>query len=303
MRKVYGIIAVLIAIALIIGVAAINLLNTNPPDAPQTSTTPTQPPNQTPTESTLTPTPTATMNPPQTTYHGVPLYSYNIANMYPHDPSAFTEGLVAEENGVLLESTGLNGESSLRRVNLTDGSILQKFDLPTEYFGEGITVVGDKIVQLTYISQIGFVYDKTTFELLGNFSLNTEGWGLTFDGTHLIMSDGSSNLYFLNPNTYQTVSSITVHDANGPVDNLNELEFINGTIYANMWFSSKIALINPATGQIEAYIDLVELAKPYITNDANAVLNGIAYNPQTNQLFVTGKNWSSLYEIQLQKTQ
>jgi len=171
--------------------------------------------------------------------------------------------------------------------------------LSTEYFGEGIAVVDDKIIQLTWQNKIGFIYDQKTFALLGNFSLSTEGWGLTYDGNHLIMSDGTSNLYFLDPNTYQTVNSINVHDAYGSVNNLNELEYINGSIYANIWFSSKIAIINPDTGQIDAYIDLDNLAQTYTSKNNEAVLNGIAYNPKTNQLYVTGKLWSNIYEIQL----
>ena len=165
-----------------------------------------------------------------------------------------------------------------------------------EYFGEGIAVVGDKIVQLTWQNYIGFVYDKATFDLLGQFNLTTEGWGLTYNGTHLILSDGTSKLYFLDPNTYQTVGSVNVHDGSMPIANLNELEYINGDVYANIWEDQKIAIINPQTGQVKAYIDLTGL---YQTNDPNAVLNGIAYNQQTGQLYVTGKYWPNLYEIQL----
>ncbi len=302
MRKAYGVIAVLAIITLFVGIASIILLNLPLPNASQVTTSPTQSSNQTPTGIASTQLPTPSPNPTQITYHGVPLYSYRIVHTYPHDSSAFTEGLAIQADGTLLESTGLKADSSLRRVNLDNGQILLEYDLPYDYFGEGITVVGDKIVQLTWQNGVGFVYDKSTFELLGNFSLNTEGWGITYDGNRLIMSDGTSNLYFLDPNTYQTIGSINVHDANGAVDKLNELEYVNGTIYANIWFSSKIAVINQTSGQIEAYIDLADLARPYISNNVNAVLNGIAYNPETNQLFVTGKNWSSLYEIQPQKT-
>jgi glutamine cyclotransferase len=290
MKKVYATIIVIISVlALIIGIAAITQLTTNTPNVPQT-------PTPLPTPSSVTPS-----NSPsnQSIFNVVPMYSYKIIQTYPHDSSAFTQGLTFDDDGNLLESTGLNGASSIRRVNLTDGKVLQQFNLPYEYFGEGITIVDDKIIQLTWQNNIAFIYDKKTFELLDNFTLNTEGWGLTYDGNHLIMSDGTANLYFLDTVTYETINSINVHDEKGPVKNLNELEYVNGTIYANIWFSSKIAIINPTTGQIEAYIDLENLSQPYTTKDSNAVLNGIAYNPQTNKLYVTGKNWSNLYEIQI----
>jgi glutamine cyclotransferase len=302
MQKVYGVIAAAVILALIIGISAIIVLNFNPQDTAQTPTpTPTtQPPNQTPTTS-ATPTVTLSPNSTQTTSNNIPVYSVSIVHSYPHDASAFTEGLTIQNDGILLESTGLNGESSLRQVNLVDGTVSQQYNLSRDYFGEGITVVGDKIVQLTWQSGIGFVYNKETFELLSNFSINTEGWGLTYDGIHLIMSDGTSTLYFLDPNTYQVTSSITVQDNNGSVDYLNELEYINGTIYANIWHIPKIAIINPTSGQVQAYIDLTETAQPYTANNQEAVLNGIAYNQQTNQLFVTGKYWSYLYEIEIQQ--
>jgi glutamine cyclotransferase len=184
---------------------------------------------------------------------------------------------------------------------LADGKILKQIDLAETYFGEGIAVVGDKIIQLTWMNKIGFIYDKETFKLLDNFKLDTEGWGLTYDGTNLILSDGTSNLYFLDPTTYQTINSINVHDAEGPVQDLNELEYINGAIYANIWFSTKIAIINPTTGQVEAYLDLEEIAQQHTSKDPEAVLNGIAYNAQTNKLYITGKNWSNLYEIENKK--
>jgi glutamine cyclotransferase len=299
MKKAYGIIATAAVLALIIGLAAIVLLNFNPQQPHQTPTPSTTAPNQTPTATAPNASPTASPKPTQTTYHGVPVYSYTIVNTFPHDASAFTQGLIVEDNGKLLESTGIEKQSSLRRVNLDNGSILQKYNLPDEYFGEGIAVVGDRIVQLTWQNHIGFIYDKETFELLGNFSVNTEGWGLTYDGNRLILSDGSSNLYFLDANTYQTIGSINVYDANGAVNLLNELEYIDGKVYANIWRSPKIAVIDPFSGQVEAYIDLAETVQPYTSGNPEAVLNGIAYNPQTNQLYVTGKYWPSLYEIKI----
>ncbi|MDR2700091.1 MAG: glutaminyl-peptide cyclotransferase [Nitrososphaerota archaeon] len=289
MKKNYAtIITVLCILTIIASVVAITLLNYSFPNTPKT-----------PTPSTTISFVTPSNDPTQSTFHGVPMYSYQILQTYPHDPSAFTQGLTFDDNGNLIESTGLNGASSIRRVNLADGQVLQQFNLPHEYFGEGTTVVNDKIVQLTWQNKIGFIYDKKTFELLENFTLNTEGWGLTYDGNHLIMSDGTANLYFLDITTYQTINNIKVYDANGSVENLNELEYINGTIYANIWRSSKTAIINPNTGQIEAYIDLDDLSQQYTKKDSTAVLNGIAYSTQTKQLYVTGKNWSNLYEIQI----
>lgn len=303
MRKVHGVIAVVAVLTVIIGISAIILLNSNPLEPSQTPSpnpSTTQPTNQTPTTST-TPSGSPSPSPTQTTSTSVPVYTVSIVHSYPHDSSAFTQGLVMENDGTLLESTGLYGQSSLRQVNLVDGSILQQYTLPSEYFGEGIAVVEDKIVQLTWQNKIGFIYDKETLELLGNFSINVEGWGLTHDGTHLIMSDGTSNLYFFDPNTYQVISSINVYDNNGPVSHLNELEYINGTIYANIWMSPKIAIINPTSGQVQAYIDLTQIVQSNTTSNRDAVLNGIAYNKQTNQLFVTGKYWSYLYEIELEQ--
>jgi len=224
-------------------------------------------------------------------------YTYTIVNIYPHDTNAFTEGLVYS-NGFLFESTGLNGESSLRRVDLTTGNILQEITLPSQYFGEGITIVNNTIIQLTWQSQIGFVYDKTTFALLRNFTYPTEGWGLTFDGKHLIMSDGTDNLYFLDPTTFHRTGQIQVHDGNTSIVNINELEYINGDVYANIWLTNKIAIINPDTGQVKAWIDLTGLPAENNSNP-NAVLNGIAYDQQNNRLFITGKDWPNLYQIKL----
>ncbi len=298
MRRAHVIFSVIIALVLIFGVIAVVLLNGNPQNV---SPTPTPLATQSP-AATASPTPAATPtpspSPSQKTLNGAPLYSYSIVQSYPHSTSAFTEGLLVESDGVLLESTGLDGASSLRRVRLSDGAVLQQFDLPDGFFGEGIAVVGDKIVQLTWQDHVGFIYNRSSFELLGNFSYSTEGWGLTYDGSHLIMSDGSSKLYFLDPNTYQVTSSINVHDDKGAVVNLNELEYINGIVFANIWYSQKIAEINPQTGQVIAYIDLSGI---YNATNSEAVLNGIAYNVQTNQLFVTGKFWPNLYEIKVQK--
>ena len=216
-----------------------------------------------------------------------------MVKTYPHDPTAFTEGLVFN-NGVLYESTGEYGYSSLRKVNLENGNVLQKDLLPNQYFGEGLTVVNNSLVQLTWQSNIGFIYDKQTFGLLGNFSYSTEGWGLTYNGSELIMSDGTSNLYFLDPVTYHKVGQVSVYDGNTPVTNINELEYVNGDVYANIWLQQKIAIINPENGIVKGWIDLTGI---YKSNNTNDVLNGIAYDSQTNRLFVTGKDWPNLYQI------
>ena len=208
-------------------------------------------------------------------------------------------------DGFLYESSGSgnrpNGISTLRCENLTTGNILQEYTLPSQYFGEGIAVVNDTIIQLTWESNIGFIYNKTTFALLGNFTYPTQGWGLTFDGTNLIMSDGSDHLYFLNPTTFQqTRRNPSARRQHALYLNINSLCYINGSIYANVWFTNTIAIINPETGQVTAWINLTGLpASAAVNSNSNAVLNGIAYDPQNNRLFVTGKDWADLYQIKL----
>ena len=221
---------------------------------------------------------------------------YQIVNTYPHDGNAFTQGLVYYD-GDLYEGTGLNGRSSLRRVELETGKIVQKIDLDDKYFGEGITLFEDKLIQLTWRSQIGFVYDRESFAKLQEFNYPTEGWGLTHDGKNLIMSDGSDRLFFLDPETFEEVKRISVRDRNQPVERLNELEYIKGEIYANVWMSDRIARIDPLTGQILGWIDLSGLRSPALVDNQDAVLNGIAYDSENDRLFVTGKLWSHLFEI------
>jgi glutamine cyclotransferase len=223
--------------------------------------------------------------------------AYEVVKVYPHDPNAFTQGLVIEE-GVLYEGTGLYGNSTLRRVDLETGNVLQSYALPDDFFGEGITIFGGRVIQLTWQNQKGFVYDKHSFELLQEFSYPTEGWGITNDGSQLIMSDGTANLYFLDPETFQKVGQVEVRDGNASVINLNELEYINGEVYANIWPTNKIAIINPQTGQVKAWIDLTGIYTQE-NNDPNNVLNGIAYDAESDRLFVTGKMWSQLFEIKL----
>lgn len=225
-------------------------------------------------------------------------YTYAIVNRYPHDLNAFTEGL-AYENGFLYEGTGLNGRSSIRKVDLNTGDILQIHEIPDQYFGEGITLYKDTLIQLTWKSHTGFVYNQKTFKLLSQFSYPTEGWGLTCDSDHLIMSDGSSTLYFLNPDTYKITGEIEVRDKTIPITNINELEYINGDIFANIWQTNKIAIIEPSNGQVTGYIDLSGLLSDQDYTGKVGVLNGIAYDATSDRLFVTGKLWPLLFEIKL----
>ena len=203
------------------------------------------------------------------------------------------------DNGVLYEDTGLNGQSTLRREDLSSGKVLQSQPLSSEYFGEGITVWKDQIIQLTWQSHIGFVYDKASFKLLKLFNYPTEGWGLTHDDTYLIMSDGTPIIHFLDPNTLQEVKKIEVRDAYGPVVNLNELEYICGEIFANIWQTDRIARISPETGQVIGWIDLSGLLSAEDRVPPIDVLNGIAYDAAHDRLFVTGKLWPKLFEITL----
>ncbi|PVX25778.1 MAG: glutamine cyclotransferase [Candidatus Bathyarchaeum sp.] len=223
-------------------------------------------------------------------------YTVNVVSVYPHDEAAFTQGLVFED-GILYEGTGRYGQSALRRVELETGTVTHVHDLPDQFFGEGITVFGDTIIQLTWRSGKGFVYDINSFELLQEFSYPTEGWGITHNGSALIMSDGTATLYFLDPETFQTVGQIEVHDEE-PVDSLNELEYIDGSVYANIWTEDKIAIIDPQTGQVTAWIDLTGINSSENQNPGS-ILNGIAYDQNLDRLFVTGKLWSKLYEIEL----
>lgn len=220
----------------------------------------------------------------------VPLYTYKVINTYPHDKEAFTQGLVFED-GYLYEGTGQYGSSTLRKVELKTGKFLQTYKLPPRFFGEGITIYKQHIIQLTWRSQIGFVYDKKSFSLRREFHYATEGWGITHDGKRLIMSDGTATLYFLDPETFTQKGTLQVRDENGPVKNINELEYIHGEIYANVWQKNRIARISPHTGRVIGWIDLGGLCT------WKGVLNGIAYDAKHDRLFVTGKLWPYLYEI------
>jgi glutamine cyclotransferase len=227
--------------------------------------------------------------------------TYEIVNTFAHDPNAFTQGLVFED-GFLYEGTGLKGRSELRKVELETGKVLQSHKLPDRYFGEGITIFEDRIIQLTYKSKVGFVYDKNTFEQLEEFEYPTEGWGLTHDGTHLIMSDGTPMLYFLDPQTFERVRKIMVLDQDKAVWWINELEYIDGEIYANVWDGDRIARIDPETGRVIGWIDCKGLLPVSDKHNEIDVFNGIAHDPATGRLFVTGKCWPKLFEIKLVPT-
>ena len=225
-------------------------------------------------------------------------YTYQIINSYPHDRNAFTQGLVYKD-GVIYEGTGRNGYSELRRVELETGNILQKYELSEEFFGEGITIYEDKIIQLTYMSNIGFVYKKDTFELLLEFNYSTPGWGITSDGKDLIMSDGTQKLYFLDAETFQQIRQIEVCDQGISVWGLNELEYVKGQIFANVWPTERIARISPRTGRVIGWIDMRGLLTKQDYAMSIDVLNGIAYDKEKDRLFVTGKFWPKLFEIKL----
>ncbi len=228
-------------------------------------------------------------------------YGYRVVASYPHDPNAFTQGLVYVDD-TLYEGTGRNGQSSLRRTDLESGAVEQIVALDEQYFGEGITIFDDKIYQLTWQSQTGFIYDRETFTQIGEFTYATEGWGLTHDGAQLIMSDGTNTLTFLDPDTQAVTGSIAVFDQITPVMRLNELEYIDGEIFANIWQTNLIARINPETGQVTGWIDLTGLLPVESLTQPIDVLNGIAYDEKNGRLFVTGKLWPTLFEIELVET-
>ncbi|MGV3590328.1 MAG: glutaminyl-peptide cyclotransferase [Gammaproteobacteria bacterium] len=225
----------------------------------------------------------------------VPVATVEVVQTYPHDPDAFTQGLVIFD-GELYEGTGRNGQSSLRRVALDTGEVLQRRNLGSMYFGEGITIMNGRVYQLTWQSQLGFVYDRASFDLQKTFFLPGEGWGITHDGTHLIVSDGTAQLRFLDPETQKEVKRITVTEDGLPLNRLNELEFIDGEVWANVWYTDYIVRIDPQTGRINSKVDLGGL---HPTRGADDVLNGIAWDAEAQRLFVTGKLWSALYEVKI----
>ena len=228
-------------------------------------------------------------------------YTYTIVHRWPHDPSAFTEGLVYKDD-LLYESAGRNGSSSLRIVDPATGDIKAQVDLADQYFAEGIALLDGKIFQLTWKNQQGFIYDQKTLAVLGDFSYEGEGWGLTDDGHSLIMSNGTNSLLFLDPKTFAVEKTISVFDNEKPLAELNELEYVKGEIYANIWHTDKIVRIDPRSGEILGWIDLTGLFPVLERSEKEAVLNGMAYDPIQDRLFVTGKLWPELFEIKLEET-
>ncbi|MBW6467458.1 MAG: glutaminyl-peptide cyclotransferase [Brevefilum sp.] len=227
-----------------------------------------------------------------------PFMTYEVVNAYPHDPGAFTQGLIYH-SGYLYESTGLYGQSSLRKVELETGTVLQQVDLSPEYFGEGLTLWEDTLVQITWREGTGFIYKLEDFSLSRQFTYPTEGWGLTHDGEWLIMSDGSHFLYFLDPDGLHVVRQVEVTYQGQPVERLNELEFIHDEVYANIWLTDDIVRIDPGSGEVLGWIDLSGILPEELRTPATDVLNGIAYDIDGDRLFITGKNWPLLYEIRL----
>jgi glutaminyl-peptide cyclotransferase len=228
----------------------------------------------------------------------VQLYDIKVINTFPHNPNSFTQGLLIHE-GYLYEGTGQLGRSTLSKLNLDDGAVLQSKRLNSRYFGEGIAIAGERIYQLTWQSNIAFVYDLVTFELIESHYHPSEGWGLTFDGTHLILSDGSPVLQFIDPETFQVVQRVNVTIDGRPLPNLNELEYINGEVWANVWMTSEIVRIDPQSGEVRAIVDLSGLKAMTTSGGRDDVLNGIAWDPDEERLFVTGKLWANLFEIEL----
>ncbi len=225
------------------------------------------------------------------------LYGYEVVRSYPHDRGAFTQGLIVRD-GMFYEGTGMNGQSGVRKVRIETGEVLQNKPLDAEYFGEGITELNGSIFQLTWKTEVGFVYDAKSLERTRTWTYKGEGWGLTHDGTRLVMSDGSAVLRFIDAATLSEVSRVTVRDGATPILNLNELEYIKGEIYANVWQTDRIVRIDPRTGRVTGWIDLTGILPPRERVNAD-VLNGIAYDASTDRLFVTGKWWPRVFEIRL----
>ena len=225
-------------------------------------------------------------------------YSYEVVATWPHDRRAFTQGLVFR-HGNLLESTGLNGQSTLREADMKTGAILKQVEVPAQFFAEGLAVLGDRAYQLTWQNHKGFVYDVDTFRLEREFAYEGEGWGLTTDGRVLILSDGTSQIRFLDPATFQVRRTIKVVADGKPISRLNELEWINGEIFANVWQTDEVVRIDPATGVVRGTIDFSGLLAPQDRGPETDVLNGIAYDAESDRLFITGKRWPKIFEVRL----
>ncbi|MBN1829309.1 MAG: glutaminyl-peptide cyclotransferase [Deltaproteobacteria bacterium] len=229
---------------------------------------------------------------------GVPVYAYRIVNVYPHDPEAFTQGLIYCD-GFLFESTGLRGRSTVRKIRLETGEAIRQRALEPQHFAEGLADWDGLLIQLTWKSNLGFIYDRNSLKMKNTFRYSGEGWGLTHDGRRLIMSDGSSILRFLDPRTLREIGRLPIKDGDIPIANLNELEFVKGEIYANVWLTDRIARISPDSGRVAGWIDLQGLLPASDRSADVDVLNGIAYDAQGDRLFVTGKLWPKLFEIKL----
>jgi glutamine cyclotransferase len=229
-----------------------------------------------------------------------PKYGYVVVHVYPHDRLACTPGLLFRD-GKLLESTGQEGRSTLRSVDLDSGQVLKKINIAPQYFAEGMTVLNGKVYQLTWQHHVGFIYDYQTLQQTGQFSYEGEGWGLTNDGNSLILSDGSNRLRFLDPESFRVTRNVTVTADGKPINKLIELEFVNGEVFANIWHDQRIVTINPQTGAVTSWIDCSGLLSPGEATDEEAVLNGIALDQETGHLFVTGKLWPKLFEIKVKK--
>jgi glutaminyl-peptide cyclotransferase len=222
---------------------------------------------------------------------------YEVVNNFPHDPGAFLQGLVWH-NG-FFESTGQFGRSSLRRVEYPTGKVLQQVNLDSQYFGEGLTMVDDRLIQLTWQSHRGFVYDRDSFKQLREFKYDTEGWGLTYDGKSLILSDGTDVLTFINPDSFKPTRKLSVKFNGTALRDLNELEYIDGEVWANVWHTNRIVRIDPGSGQVKSYLNLAGILPEDEISDPEAVLNGIAYDAQGKRIFVSGKLWPRIFEIRL----
>lgn len=229
-----------------------------------------------------------------------PVWGHEVVRVHPHDPDAFTQGLTFHD-GYLYEGTGRRGASSLRRIRLPDGRVEERVDLPPTFFGEGVAVVGSRIVQLTWTARVGFVYDLESMAPIARFEQIADGWGLAWDGRALIQSDGSHRLYLLDPEDFALVRTVEVRDRGRPVRQLNELEYVDGELWANVWHSERIARIDPRSGELLGWIDLSGLVEGVQVSDPEAVLNGIAYDPAAGRLWVTGKLWPQLFEIRVRE--
>ncbi len=227
----------------------------------------------------------------------IEFYTYDVIERYPHNTNAFTQGLVYAD-GYIYEGTGRYGQSSIKKIDMTTGQVIKQRALDPQYFGEGITIFDGKLIQLTWTSQIGFVYDKNSFDLLESFHYPTQGWGLTHNQDELIMSDGSNTLYYMDPHSYQITGQIQVTYNGDPVYRINELEYIQGMIYANVYQTDNIIQINPHSGAVTAWINMEGLVSSFLNSiDSEAVLNGIAYDEKEHRIFVTGKLWPTLFEV------